>query len=90
MASTKVKRKDVDRFTGQAITNVGKNTPAQQRAGDAINAAFSGTTATDVLVTAVSYDKADVDDASFTGTAATITPTLNKGEKKITVSPDAV
>jgi len=42
MASTKVKRKDVDRFTGQAITNVGKNTPAQQRAVDAINAAFKG------------------------------------------------
>ena len=42
MANTKVQRKDVDRFTGQAITNVGKNTPAQQKAVEAINAAFKG------------------------------------------------
>lgn len=50
---------------------------------------FSGTTATDALVTGVNYNAASVatgDDApKFTGTAATITPTLDKGSKEITV-----
>lgn len=55
-----------------------------------ISANFSGTKATDALVTGVSYDKTTVSDLVFEGTAATITPTLNKGSKTITVSPDAV
>jgi len=41
-------------------------------------------------VTGVTYDKTNVDNFAFAGTAATITPTLNKGSKTITVSPDAV
>lgn len=73
-------------FTGDKF----KATFTGNASGDAINASFTGTTATDALVTGVSYDKASVDDASFSGTNATITPTLNKGEKKITVSPDTV
>lgn len=57
---------------------------------DNISANFSGTTASDALVTGVAYDKTTVSDLAFAGTAATITPTLNKGNKTITVSPDAV
>lgn len=57
---------------------------------DNISASFSGTTAEDALVTGVAYDKTTVSDLAFEGTAATITPTLNKGNKTITVSPDAV
>lgn len=58
------------------------------QSGDSISASFSGTKAVDALVTAVSYDKTSVSDFAFTGTAATITPTLDKGSKTITVSPD--
>ena len=54
-----------------------------------IDANFSGTKATDALVTGVSYDKTTVSDLAFEGTAATITPTLVKGDKTITVTPDA-
>ena len=54
-----------------------------------ISANFSGTKATDALVTGVSYDKTTVSDLAFEGTAATITPTLVKGDKTITVTPDA-
>ena len=54
-----------------------------------IDANFSGTKATDALVTGVSYDKTTVSDLAFKGTAATITPTLVKGDKTITVTPDA-
>lgn len=60
------------------------------QSGDAISASFSGTKATDLQVTGVSYDKTTVSDLAFTGTAATITPTLDKGNKTITVSPDAI
>lgn len=55
-----------------------------------ISANFSGTKVTEALVTGVSYDKVSVSDFAFAGTAATITPTLNKGNKTITVTPDAV
>lgn len=57
---------------------------------DTINADFSGTTVEDAIVTGVAYDKTTVSDLAFTGTEATITPTLTKGNKTITVSPDAV
>lgn len=60
------------------------------QSGDAINANFSGTKASDLQVTGVSYDKTSVSDFNFAGTAATITPTLNKDNKKITVTPDAI
>ena len=59
------------------------------QSGDAINASFAGTKAAEALVTGVSYDKVTVSNFEFEGTAATITPTLNKGNKTITVSPDA-
>ena len=42
MATNKSKRNDIDRFTGQAITSVSKNTPEQQRAVDEINSALRG------------------------------------------------
>ena len=40
MPRLKQKRSEVDRWTGDAITNVGKNTPTQQRAIDEANAAL--------------------------------------------------
>lgn len=40
MANTKSSRKETDRWTGAAITNVSKNTPTQQRAIDEANAAL--------------------------------------------------
>lgn len=58
--------------------------------GDAISASFSGTKAANLQVTGVAYDKTTISDLAFEGTAATITPTLNKGSKTITVSPDAI
>lgn len=54
------------------------------QAGDAITADFSGE-AGSVSVTG-NYDKASVKSAGFTGNEETITPTLTKGSKTITVS----
>lgn len=56
--------------------------------GDKFAATFKGT-AGDVSVSG-KYDKIAIDNTNtkFTGTAATITPTLTKTTKKITVSPD--
>lgn len=73
-------------FTGDKF----KATFTGNQSGDVINATFTGTTAVDALVTGVSYDKTSVSDFAFEGTAATITPTLNKGNKTITVTPDPV
>jgi len=39
MAGTKTRRSEIDRFSGHAITSVSKNTPAQQKIVDEINAA---------------------------------------------------
>ena len=50
--------------------------------GNKYKVAFAGTTAT--VEVSGSYDKANAS-ASFTGTTATITPTLNKGSKSISV-----
>jgi hypothetical protein len=38
MASTKLNRKDVDRFTASAVANVSKNTSEQQKVVDEWNA----------------------------------------------------
>ena len=57
--------------------------------GDAISASFTGTAKANAIVTGVSYKKTTVGDATFTGTEATITPTLVKINKTITVYPDA-
>ena len=46
---------------------------------------FKGTEAENVLVTGVTYDKATANGASFSGTAATITPVLNSTQKTIDV-----
>lgn len=73
-------------FTGGKIAA----TFTGNQSGDAINASFDGTQVADFRVTGVTYDKVTVDNFVFDGTAATITPTLNKGNKTITVSPDAV
>ena len=73
-------------FTGGKIAA----TFTGNQSGDAIDADFSGTQVADFRVTGVTYDKVSVDNFEFAGTAATITPTLNKGNKTITVSPDAV
>lgn len=73
-------------FTGDKF----KATFTGNQSGDSINASFAGTTATDALVTGVSYDKTTVSDLAFEGTAATITPTLNKGSKTIQVTADPV
>lgn len=40
--TTKIKRSEVDRWTGHAITNVSKNTTEQQKAIDEANAALKG------------------------------------------------
>ncbi len=78
---------DAQTFTGGKIAATFTGNPN----GDAfVNATFTGTTATDALVTAVNYDKVSVSNLAFEGTETTITPTLNKGNKTITVSPDAV
>lgn len=42
MANTKTSRKEADRWTGAAITNVSKNTPAQQKVADEWNAKHGG------------------------------------------------
>lgn len=73
-------------FTGGKIAA----TFTGNQSGDAIDADFSGTQVADFRVTGVTYDKVSVDNFAFDGTAATITPTLNKGNKTITVTPDAV
>lgn len=73
-------------FTGGKIAA----TFTGNQSGDAIDANFSGTTAAGLKVTNVAYDKTTVSNLAFSGTAATITPTLNKGDKTITVSPDSV
>lgn len=49
-------------------------------------ASFTGTTAADVLVSEVKYDKATANGASFTGAAAKLTGTLNKTEKTVDVT----
>ena len=49
-------------------------------------ASFTGTTVTDALVSEVKYDKATANGASFTGTAAELTGTLNKTEKTVDVT----
>lgn len=38
----KIKRGEVDRWTGNAITNVGKNSPEQQKLVDEINGTAKG------------------------------------------------
>lgn len=73
-------------FTGDKF----KATFTGNQSGDAISASFAGTKAADLQVTGVAYDKTTVSNLAFEGTAATITPTLNKGSKKITVTPDAI
>lgn len=73
-------------FTGDKF----KATFTGNQSGDAIDASFAGTKAADLQVTGVAYDKTTVSDLAFKGTAATITPTLNKGNKTITVTPDAI
>ena len=60
------------------------------QSGDAITASFDGTKETGLKVTNVAYDKTTVSDFAFEGTPDTITPTLNKGNKTITVTPDAI
>ena len=59
-------------------------------AGDqnSINATFTGTEAKDLKVTNVAYDKVSVSNFVFTGTTATLSTTLVKGSKTVTVSPD--
>ena len=62
--------------------------------GDKFGATFSGTEASiaatfagteGAVSVSGNYDKAGVESAGFTGTEATITPTLTKGSKTITV-----
>lgn len=50
------------------------------------SASFTGSKATGAIVTGVSYSKATLSSASFSGSAATITPTLTTGNKTVTVS----
>lgn len=73
-------------FTGGKIAA----TFTGNQSGDAIDADFNGTQVADFRVTGVTYDKTTVSDLAFEGTAATITPILNKGNKTITVTPDAI
>lgn len=49
-------------------------------------ASFTGTTAADALVSAVNYDKATANGASFTGAAAKLTGSLVKTEKTVDVT----
>ena len=41
MATRKIKRSEVDRWTGNAIVNVSKNTTEQQKAVDEMNATLT-------------------------------------------------
>ena len=50
------------------------------------SASFTGSKVTGAIVTGVSYSKATLSSASFSGSAATITPTLTTGNKTVTVS----
>lgn len=87
--------------TASAMTGVKSATAAAQVfTGDSFKATFTGSetdvtgtatqTITDGVITNVAYDKTTIgEDSSFTGTAATITPELVKGNKTVTVSPDA-
>ena len=82
--------------TQTVVTGIAKATAtAPTFTGDGIKADFSGIEAAiaatfagtegDVSVSG-NYDKAGVQSTGFTGTGATITPTLTKGSKTITVS----
>lgn len=89
-----------DTFTANTPTSVTlptfKNQTVMTAASAELEAAptFTGTTATEALVTGVNYDKATVDSQSFTGTEATISSTgtasgdvtLTKTEKTINVT----
>jgi len=66
-------------FTGDKFAA----TFAGNQAGDAIAATFSGTEG--AVSVSGNYDKAGVQSAGFTGTEATITPTLVKSAKTVTV-----
>lgn len=80
--------------TGKAMTGASAKASAPTFTGDKIAATFTGEentidatfTGTEGAVTVSgSYDKASVKSGAFTGTAATITPTLKTGSKTITV-----
>lgn len=89
-----------DTFTANTPTSVTLPTFKEQSVMTAASAeldaapTFTGTTATNALVTGVNYDKATVDSQSFTGTEATISSTgtasgdvtLTKTEKTINVT----
>jgi hypothetical protein len=72
-------------FTGSTKTNFQVTGVSYDKASVSA-ASFSGTEAANMKITGASYDKASVSAASFSGTADTITPTLAKGDKTVTVS----
>lgn len=71
--------------TGKALTGVAATATAPTFTGDKYAATFTGTKGT-VSVDG-SYDKASVNTATFTGTAATLTGSLTTGSKTIEVTP---
>ena len=72
-------------FTGSTKTNFQVTGVSYDKASVSA-ASFSGTEAANMKITGVSYNTASVSAASFAGTSATITPTLAKGDKTVTVS----
>ena len=77
-------------FTGNAVdisATPNATATAASVTQPTFTAEFTGTAAADMKVTSVSYKKTNVDAAAtFTGTEATITPTLNTSDKTVTVS----
>lgn len=71
---------------GAVISAEATKSAADATVTDAVyEAEFTGTEVADLKIKSISYKKTTVGDASFTGTATTITPTLTKGDKVITV-----
>lgn len=72
--------KAADQFTANSLPTMAEHTVGVQSAG------FTGTKAVGALVTGVSYDKADIDTATFTGATVDINATFAGTEGDVAVA----
>lgn len=72
--------KAADQFTANSLPTMAAQTVGVQ------SASFTGTKAEDVLVTGVSYKKADIDTATFTGATVDVAATFAGTEADVTVA----
>lgn len=73
-------------FTGSKVVDFQVTGVTYSKASATAAATFTGSKVANFQVTGVSYDKATVSSTAFTGSSATITPTLTSTTKDITVS----